>query len=171
MLPLDDSQWAELRHAYGSAREIPALLSALSSSPAARNNYEDEPWFSLWSSLCHQGDIYTASYAAVPHIVRIAKLADGPIDFSFFLLPTSVEIARGKDRGPEIPEFLARDYFQAIAELTDVISRQSSYAWEQPMLLSAAAAQAAAKGHLQVAEALLNLDDDWIVRINNENRD
>lgn len=35
------------------------------------------------------------------------------------------------------------------------------------MLLSAAAAQAVAKGHIGVAEALLNLDADWIARINN----
>jgi len=35
------------------------------------------------------------------------------------------------------------------------------------MLLSAAAAQAVAKGHIDVAEALLNLDADWIAKINN----
>jgi hypothetical protein len=33
------------------------------------------------------------------------------------------------------------------------------------MMLSVAAAQAAAKGHPRVAEALTNLDDDWIARI------
>jgi hypothetical protein len=33
------------------------------------------------------------------------------------------------------------------------------------MLLSAAAAQAIAKGHIDVAAALLNLDDAWIAKI------
>src|SRR2546426_5104183 len=28
---------------------------------------------SLWSALCHQGDVYTASYAALPELVKIAS--------------------------------------------------------------------------------------------------
>jgi hypothetical protein len=39
------------------------------------------------------------------------------------------------------------------------------------MLLSVAAAQAVAKGHVGVAEALLNLDEDWITKINNDEFD
>ena len=39
------------------------------------------------------------------------------------------------------------------------------------MLLAAAAAQAVAKGHVDVAEALMNLDADWIAKINNDERD
>jgi len=34
------------------------------------------------------------------------------------------------------------------------------------MMLSVAAAQAVAKGHTRLAEALMNLDDYWIDRIN-----
>jgi hypothetical protein len=35
------------------------------------------------------------------------------------------------------------------------------------MVLAVAAAQAVAKGQFEVAEALLNLDADWITKINN----
>ncbi|QND47158.1 hypothetical protein HB780_15660 [Rhizobium lusitanum] len=83
MLELDDPQWRELQHAYGNASNIPALLRALASSTGLKKGYTDEPWFTLWSSLCHQGDAYTASYAAIPHVVQIAMSTRTPVDFSF----------------------------------------------------------------------------------------
>jgi hypothetical protein len=167
MLSLDDPRWIELRHAYGNAADVPDLIRALALSTAPKEGYRDEPWFSLWSSLCHQGDVYTASYAATPHIVQIASEAKEPIDFSFFQLPAAVEVARRTGRGPDIPETLANDYHLAIARLTENVSLHRKEAWDQSMLLSAAAAQAVAKGHFSVAQALLNLDADWIAKINN----
>jgi hypothetical protein len=96
MLPLDDPYWSELVHAYGKASDVPELLLALASSTGPKTGYEEEPWYSLWSSLCHQGDVYTASYAAVPHIVKIACEAAPPIDSSFLQLPAAIEVARGR---------------------------------------------------------------------------
>lgn len=156
----------ELRHAYGGAADVPDLLRALASSTGPKADYRDEPWFSLWSSLCHQGDVYTASYVAVPHIVKIASEAKEPVDFAFFLLPAAVEVARQTGRGPDIPDADAGDYHRAIAQLVENVSLHRNEAWDQSMLLSAAAAQAVAKGHIDVAEALLNLDADWIAKIN-----
>lgn len=167
MLSLDDPRWSEFQHAYGVAGDIPALLRTLASSTGPNSGYEDGPWFSLWSSLCHQGDVYTASYVAVPHIVHIASEAKGPVDFSFFQLPAAIEIARQTGRGPDIPEAYADDYRYAIAQLVKNVSLHRNEAWDQSMLLSAAAAQAVAKGHIDVAQALLNLDADWIAKINN----
>lgn len=166
MLSLDDPRWRELRHAYGSAVDIPGLLRALALSTGPMGDHQ-EPWFSLWSSLCHQGDVYTASYVAVPHIVQIAGEAKEPVDFSFFLLPTAVEVARRTGHGPAIPDAYADDYHRAIAQLVENVNLHRNEAWDQSMLLSAAAAQAVAKGHFDVAEALLNLDADWIAKINN----
>ncbi len=156
-----------MQHAYGDAANVPDLLRALATSTGPKNDYRDEPWFSLWSSLCHQGDVYTASYAAVPHIVHIAKEAKEPVDLSFFHLPTAIEVARQTGRGPDLPESFAGDYHRAIAGLIENVYLRRSEAWDKPMLLSVAAAQAVAKGHVDVAEALLNLDDDWIVKICN----
>jgi hypothetical protein len=166
MLTLDDPAWRTLQHAYGDAANVPDLLRALAASTGPKAGYRDEPWFSLWSSLCHQDDVYTASYAAVPHIVRIAAEAPGPVDFSFFQLPAAIEIARRTGRGPDIPAGYADDYHRAIAQLVETVSLHREEAWDQSMLLSAAAALAVAKGHVDVAEALLNLDADWIAKIN-----
>jgi hypothetical protein len=167
MLSLDDPRWKELRHAYGAAADVPDLLRALALSTGPKEGYRDEPWFSLWSSLCQQGDVYTASYVAVPHIVQIASEAKEPVDFSFFQLPTAVEVARRTGRGPEIPEAFADGYHRAITRLVENVSLHRNEPWDQSMLLSAVAAQAVAKGHVDVAEALLNLDADWIAKINN----
>jgi hypothetical protein len=166
MLALDDPRWSDLRHAYGSAADIPPLLHMLRRPGPQPGGPEDEPWFSLWSSLCHQGDVYSASYAAVPHLVQIAREAPTPLDFSFLQLPAAIEVARATGRGPELPADCAEDYRRAIADLIEVIALHRHDRWDQSMLLSVAAAQAVANGHIDLAEALLNLDDDWIARIN-----
>lgn len=127
----------------------------------------DEPWFTLWSSLCHQGDVYSASYAAIPHVVSVALAAAGPIDFSFFLLPASVDVARVKGRGPQIPGFLKQAYDEAIQRLPDCIAGHRNEGWDQDLTIAATAAAAVSKGHHALAEAVMNLDQDWIAKINN----
>jgi hypothetical protein len=93
MLSLDDPRWNELNDAYGSAAKIPSLLRQLGANTKPSNGVESELWFSLWSALYHQGDIYTASYAAVPHITQIGHGAAGDIDLGFFTLPKEIVVA------------------------------------------------------------------------------
>jgi hypothetical protein len=166
MIPLNDPRWAELAHAYGAASDIPNLLTALASSPGPSSDPNAEPWFTLWSSLCHQGDVFTASYAALPHIVEIAMQVAGPLDFSFFQLPAAIELARDEGRGPEIPADLEGPYREAIAKLADCVALHRHEAWDQDTLQCAMTAQAVAKGHYELGRALLNLDSDMIARIN-----
>lgn len=108
MLSLDSLAWRQLNHAYGPATDTPQLIEQLALNAGPKADYQAEPWFTLWSSLCHQGDVYSASYAAVPHLVRICLDARGPIDFGFFLMPACVEIARVGGRGPEMPQQLSQ---------------------------------------------------------------
>jgi len=103
--------------------------------------------------------------------VDIASQAAGPIDSSFFLLPAAVEIARQTGRGPALPRAYADDYHRAIRQLVENVSIHRNEAWDQSMLISVATAQAVAKGHIDVAEALMNLDADWIAKIINDDRD
>ncbi|MEI7056376.1 hypothetical protein WBG06_11210 [Nocardioides sp. CCNWLW239] len=56
------TEWAGLRDAYGSAEQVPAILEA-----AELSGTEFGPaWDAAWSHLCHQGTVYSASYAAIP---------------------------------------------------------------------------------------------------------
>lgn len=65
------TQWADLRHAYGAAEDVPNLLKHLEQNPS------DELIGDLWSALCHQGTVYTASFAALPILVEIAGRLTG----------------------------------------------------------------------------------------------
>lgn len=167
MLPLESPRWSTLTHAYGSAENIPKLLMQLASTTEPKAGFQSEPWFSLWSSLCHQGDAYEASYAALPHIVEIACRATGSIDFSFFQLPAAIEIARNNGSGPQVPADLSVAYSDGVARLTECVAFHRTDPWDQPTLISAVCAQAVAKGHPMLAEAIMNLDDDLIRRLIN----
>ena len=159
MLALDDPRWNDLEHAYGTAADVPNLLQALEASPGPTQDFEEEPWNSLWSCLCHQDDVYAASYAAVPHVIRIALATSEPIDFSFLLFPASVEIARKTGHGPELPPELADAYLTAIAGLAELAVQHGKSMEDEAMTVSAAAAIAVANGDIEAARALLDPDD------------
>ena len=161
MLSLDDPMWRALTHAYGNAVAIPDLIRGLASSPGPKAGAHAEPWFTLWSSLYHQGAVYTASYAAVPHVVRIALEAKAPIEPSFLILPTTIELARLGGRGPAVPPNLETAYHDALARLVDVVNHHADDPWDETMTIGSAAALALAKGHSRVAGACLDLVEDW----------
>jgi hypothetical protein len=67
MLALDDKRWALLSHAYGNADYIPEMILQL------LQDFESEQENDLfYGCLCHQYSTYSATFAAVPHIVEIA---------------------------------------------------------------------------------------------------
>ncbi|XVQ10133.1 HEAT repeat domain-containing protein [Spirillospora sp. CA-255316] len=67
---LDDIDWVDLWHAYGSAEKIPQALRALRSESAdERKEAMDE---GLWHSIWHQGSRYPASVPAARFLVRLA---------------------------------------------------------------------------------------------------
>ena len=113
MLELTDQKWNELTHAYGSAANIPELLNSLSTTPK-HESYRDEPYFTLWSALCHQGDVYTASYAAFPYLIGACEENPKRTNWSVLQLAVHIEMARlTNPKAPNIPDFLGESYFQA----------------------------------------------------------
>lgn len=58
--------WSKLEDAYGPADEIPRLLDELTPDPDA------EVWSELWGRICHQGTVYSSSFAALPAIAETA---------------------------------------------------------------------------------------------------
>lgn len=155
MLELDDPHWAELRHAYGYGFDTPLLLARLCNSSSSLGR--DEPWFTLWSSLAHQGDVYPASFAAVPHVVRVLAKNPAMSDHSFFQFPAWVEICRQKKRIP-VPDFLSDDYFSSLRQLPTLVASAASRDWDDGFLSCALSALAAAKGYGVIAEAVLELN-------------
>ncbi|MFD8688229.1 hypothetical protein [Streptomyces sp. NPDC059651] len=64
------TDWTRLTHAYGSAEDIPILLARIASE--AKGGL----WDNLWSALCHQGSVYSASFAALPWLAAMAENED-----------------------------------------------------------------------------------------------
>ena len=158
MLPLESKEWASLTHAYGADTDTPELLSQLAQYPIG-SNYEDEPFFSLWSSLCHQGDAYNASYAAVPHIINLALSNPDKITYNYILLPICVEIARAENRAPVLPAGLRVDYELALSKIPELVSRFAEHA-DASSASVCSATIALCVGHLQLGKAILELTDD-----------
>lgn len=157
MLSLDHPQWRNLRHAYGSAGDIPAMLKALENYPPYLD-WKSEPYFSLNSALCHQGDIYDASFAAVPHFVRI--LSRDPINapWALFSIPGAIEQCRLKGSALQIPAELSDSYFSALSELPQIIATAAKAPWDELRCRTLIATIAVVKGQLALSEAIDLLD-------------
>jgi hypothetical protein len=114
MLNLDDQRWQNLEGGYRTRFDPRAMLSKLEV-----NNDTEAVWQELWDGLHHQGDVGAASYAAVPHLVRIYRKR-GVIDWNTYAIVAVIELARGDGKNPEVPKYLDEDYFQAIRDLAQV---------------------------------------------------
>jgi hypothetical protein len=160
VLSLDSPRWAELKHAYGNAADIPSLLFDLTRLP--RSDGKAEPWFSLWSALAHQGDVFSASFAAVPHVIEALSSDPTAADSSYFQFPAWVEICRHRRR-VEIPSDLRDAYFASLKRLPVLAAVAAENEWDDGHLACVLAAIAASQGHPDVAEAALELDPDSAV--------
>lgn len=113
VVQLPNVNWPSLSQAYGSAENIPTLLVQAESDTRGGNVF-GSAWFKLWSALCHQGDTYTASYAAVPYLVRLAEQPDYRCQYDPLLLAASIEVSRLEGAGPELPPDLVSLYSAAL---------------------------------------------------------
>ncbi len=113
MLGFDDPRWAGLNGGYRISFDPRPLLSRLENE----QNIEDV-WRQLWDELHHQGDVGEASFAAVPHLVRIYRKRRA-IDWNGYALIAIIELARARGSNPDVPEWLRAEYFKAIQELAE----------------------------------------------------
>ncbi len=157
MLALDSPRWSQLTHAYGSAADVPAWLAQLSELPSSAANAE--PWFSIWSALAHQGDVYASSYAAVPYVVAALAIAPGRADSSYIHFPVWVEICRAKN-GPPIPTELEAPYFAALRQLPSLVALVAARPLAPEYVGCCMAALAVAQGQPAMAEAALELNPE-----------
>lgn len=155
MLGLDSPRWAELHTAYGAAVDVPGMLRDLEFVPNSKG-YRDEPWSSIWSSLAHQGDVYSASFAAVPHVVHVLAAAPERAGYEYFGFPAWVEICRQRT-GEPIPDDLRDPFFDALAQLPALAAAAAARQWDEAMVQCVLGAIAVAKGTVDVAEAAYEL--------------
>jgi hypothetical protein len=155
MLDLDSPRWSELEHAYGKAKNIPSFLAKL--SDATETKIKKDAWFYLWSALAHQGEVYSASFASVPHIIQALKKNINNLDISYLSFPVWVEICRN-NKSINIPEDIAKDYFLSISELPKIIISAESRDWDEEFTVLAISSIALAKGFHAIAEAVQEMN-------------
>jgi hypothetical protein len=110
------NDWARLHHAYGAAEDVPALLA----EAEATREEEGRVWDDLWSRLCHQGTVYSASYAALPALSAMTA-QHAPAGYVPSLHLAAAIIA--SNDGPEDPSAVRRRYEGELSVLRDVAER------------------------------------------------
>lgn len=108
--------WSELEHAYGTAEDVPQMLEDL-----INNNEKSFYWESIWSSLCHQETIYSATFVFIPQLVQVLKdfIKNKRIDNNIFYFITCVELSR-QTYSVEYPNTL--EYYLAALEEIDYLA-------------------------------------------------
>src|SRR5690606_9436892 len=148
--------WSMLHHAYGVAADVPGLLERIRMFPE-ESDWQAEPWFSLWSALYHQGDIYSASIAAVPFIVSALAAAPDKATLSFYLLPASIAVADSVN--PVSVDPAIRDsYGESLLELGAIASAALSSIVDPDIAKVAQAAALVSAGAFEQAGNLLEAD-------------
>lgn len=156
MIPLNDSRWAVFDGGYRIPYDASIPLTQLET--AATEEEIKAVFTELWNELHHQGDVGLASYFSVPHLIRIAK-EKKLFDYNVPGLVTTIEIERHNDN-PKLPgEFEEAYLFSIHNELPDLVSQMMKTGWDTTLTATALAALAVSKGHIQMADAILKLED------------
>jgi len=118
MISLEDARWSKVTGGYKMPFDPRAQLRRLQTEQDTAR-----VWSELWEELHHQGDVGDASFAAVPFLVRIYQ-ERGVIDWNTYAIVAIIELARTAGKNPDVPEWIAEDYFQAIRDLAEIGTKE-----------------------------------------------
>ena len=151
--PLHDPRWQSLSGGYGIPYDPSLALEALENGATS--------WDELWENLHHQGDVGTASYAAVPHIVRIAaKLWRNK--WEPYALVATIETERHRRSNPDIPDWLASSYALAIRDLAKLAASELLNTSDPLLVQSMIGLIALAQGQTKLGALISNFDQSEI---------
>lgn len=156
MLPLNDPRWSTLTGGYKTAYDPSGTLRQLEAGEAV--------WDELWQELHHQGDVGDASYATVPHLVRIAKSLPRR-DWNFYGLVSTIEVERHRKSNPILPAWLVPDYKQALAGTLELAFADLPRETDRTTILSILGAIALAKGCLTLGAMISHCDEPQIIEV------
>jgi hypothetical protein len=156
VLSLASGRWGELTQAYGTAEDVPRLLEALDGAPDDR--VRAELWFALSRMLYRDGRSYSASYAAVPHLVEIGAAGDiGELAAALHLV-TLIEADRRAPSSASMPDDLLEHYAAAIESIPALVASVVGEPWPEDVARIFGAALLAGKRQAALARLLLAAD-------------
>jgi hypothetical protein len=150
----DDDQWACLIGGYRALYDPREALQALRVGKDV-----DAAWRELWDELHHQNDVDTASYAAVPWLVRIHE-ERGVADWNTYGLLITIELAQGRRHNPPIPEHFKRAYDTAWKRLTEIALTELEAAEDETLVSCIIAVLAIGKGHRELGRFAAEFDEE-----------
>src|SRR5436305_10531607 len=153
MLPLDDERWKEFEGGYRLKYDASLPLVALESGTQAL----DSIWSELWENLHHQGNVGIASYAAVPHIVRIIRQRE-IFDWNPFALIVAIELARTQGNNPPLPAWLTAEYEPSLWDIAEYACGKLKEHWNPFLLKSVLGLVAVIKGCRDLGELIVEVD-------------
>ena len=154
MISLEDPRWLNMSGGYKAPFDPRPLFKRLGT-----DSDTTEVWQELWNELHHQGDVGDASFAAVPFLVRISQ-ERGVIDWNTYAIVAIIELARTEGKNPDVPEWIADDYFQAIRKLAEIGTKevlQAKTAEDVRAILSVVAIERGLRTH---GRFLVNYSED-----------
>ncbi|MEM8524961.1 MAG: hypothetical protein AAGG68_09970 [Bacteroidota bacterium] len=157
MLDLEDKKWVSFQGGYGVKYDASILLKKLELT----DDKEEIKQIlnELFQELYHQHNVGLASYLALPHLIRIG--IEKHIDcYEIPLLVASVEIQRKSDN-PEILKEYKEEYEREIKGVIELINLNQD--WDRNYTFCATAAIAAVNGQTDLAEIILQMDNEDLV--------
>ncbi|GHI09599.1 PBS lyase [Streptomyces cellostaticus] len=95
---IDEVDWASLRHAYGSAEDVPGWLRSLASADAAERQTALD---GLYGAVHHEGNVYDSTLACVPFLGSLAARETVPDRVGIMELLVSIGAESGDARARE----------------------------------------------------------------------
>jgi hypothetical protein len=153
MLPASDPRWQALTGGYKMPLDPRPLVGRLA-DPSDRK----DAWSELWEELHHQGDVGTASYAAVPLLVEDHQ--NRAANRNVFAIVAIIDLARTEPGNPALPEWLSAEYFAAIDELAKIGVKQLADVNDADTARSILSVLALSKGLRLQAKLLISYTED-----------
>lgn len=142
----------ELLDAYGEPFDPRPVIARW------RLGEEDGPTQELWERLYHQGEVGSASFAAIPDLVELIASSTQP-DWNAYAILASVEEARTIGDAM-IPLSLADAYAEAWTTAQSLALQHLAHASEDKLVCSLLAVIAHAKGQHSLAAIALCTEDE-----------
>jgi hypothetical protein len=152
MIAFDDKQWDGLKGGYKQPYDPRPVLRRLETESDT-----EEAWAELWEELHHQGDLGEASYAAVPHLVRI-QAQGSSANWNFYALVSTIEIERHRRGNPPLPAWLTESYREAWVRVLEIGCRDLGRTNDPLATTAILGALALAKGQLKLGAFVAHSD-------------
>ncbi len=156
MINLDEQIWKTLEAGYRIPYNVSIPLKELENTSNPKT--VERIWSELWNELHHQGDVGIASYLAVPHLVRIAKLKDF-YNWNFLGICCVIEQQRLLSNNPPLPEKYQEYYLSGLNNLKEFVIKNIARETDDITFRLALSTLALCSKQIKLSKVIINLDD------------